>query len=344
MTMMPFVSILIPAYNAEKCIAYTLQSALAQTWAHREIIVVDDGSTDRTLEVARSFEPQGVKVVPQKNQGAAAARNLAYAHSRGDYIQWLDADDLLGAEKVATQIEALGTSPSKRLLLSSEWGLFYHRPEKASFLPSRLWCDLSPIDWLVRKMEGNSYMQTACWLVSRELCEAAGPWDARLSADDDGEYFCRVVLASQEVRFVPQSRVYYRLSGPASMSYIGSSSSKLESQWLSIQLNVGYIRSLEDSPRVHAACRKFIQNWMPYFYPERMDVYRDAGKLCEELGGELEVPHLSWKYSIIRTLFGARLTRTAQRSLPVLRWSWVRAWDRFLFRLTERKAGSPRLV
>jgi len=344
MTMTPFVSILIPAYNAEKCIGYALQSALAQTWEHREIIVVDDGSTDRTLEVARSFEPQGVKVVSQKNQGAAAARNEAYAHSRGDYIQWLDADDLLGAGKVATQIEALGSSPGKRSLLSSEWGVFYHRPEKTSFLPSCLWCDLSPIDWLVRKMGENAYMQTACWLVSRELCDAAGPWDTRLSADDDGEYFCRVVLASKEVKFVPRARVYYRLSGPSSVSYIGNSSRKLESQWLSIQLNVRHIRSLEDSPRVHAACGKFIQSWMPYFYPERMDVYREAGKLCQELGGELREPQLSWKYSFIRRLFGARLARAAQRSLPVLRWSWVRAWDRFLFQITERKAGSPRLV
>lgn len=342
--MKPLVSILIPAYNSEKWIGYTLQSALAQTWPHREIIVVDDGSSDRTLEVARSFEPQGVKVVAQRNQGAPAARNAAYAHSRGDYIQWLDADDLLGADKLALQIAALGAAPSQKLLLSSEWGLFYHRPEKASFRPTGLWQDLTPIEWLLRKMGENSYMQTACWLVSRELCEAAGPWDTRLSADDDGEYFCRVARASDAIRFVPGARVYYRLSGPASMSYIGNSSRKLESQWLSIQLNVDYIRSIEDSPRVRTACRRFIQNWMPYFYPERMDIYGDAEKLCEELGGELLVPRLSWKYSLIKTLFGRRTVRAAQRSLPMLRWCWIRAWDKFLFRVAERKSGFPRLV
>ena len=73
--MKPLVSILIPAYNAEEYIGETLESAVAQTYPHREIIVVNDGSRDRTLEIARSFEPRGVTVVTQQNQGAAAARN-----------------------------------------------------------------------------------------------------------------------------------------------------------------------------------------------------------------------------------------------------------------------------
>jgi hypothetical protein len=80
------VSILIPAYNAQEWIADTLRSALAQTWKAKEIIVVDDGSTDRTLSIARGFESAGVRVFTQKNQGAAVARNAAFAHSRGDYI------------------------------------------------------------------------------------------------------------------------------------------------------------------------------------------------------------------------------------------------------------------
>jgi glycosyltransferase involved in cell wall biosynthesis len=71
--MRPLVSILIPAYNAEKWIAYTVQSALAQTWPCTEIIVVDDGSRDQTLDVARRFASKNVAVVSTQNQGAAAA-------------------------------------------------------------------------------------------------------------------------------------------------------------------------------------------------------------------------------------------------------------------------------
>src|SRR5258707_13697146 len=99
--MKPLVSILIPAYNAEEWIADTLRSAIAQTWARKEIIVVDDGSTDQTLTVARRFESDGVRVVSQKNQGAAAARNTALSFSQGDYIQRLHAADRLATDKIA---------------------------------------------------------------------------------------------------------------------------------------------------------------------------------------------------------------------------------------------------
>src|SRR6266404_9653868 len=125
--MKPLVSILIPAYNAEPWIADTIQSALGQTWARKEIIVVDDGSTDRTLSVARRSASKSVSVVTQKNQGAAAARNKAFEICQGDYIQWLDADDLLSPDKIAKQMEAAEQRQSKRILFSSAWGYFIFR-------------------------------------------------------------------------------------------------------------------------------------------------------------------------------------------------------------------------
>src|SRR5918996_6070506 len=88
----PLVSILIPAFNAQDYIAETLKSAIEQTWEKKEIIVVDDGSRDQTLSVARQFASKTVSVVTQENQGAAAARNKALERCQGDYIQWLDAD------------------------------------------------------------------------------------------------------------------------------------------------------------------------------------------------------------------------------------------------------------
>src|SRR5580658_7551096 len=101
----PLVSILIPAYNSEEWITQTIRSALAQTWPRKEIIVVDDGSKDATVAIARQFEPLGVLVHAQKNQGASAARNKAFSLSHGAYIQWLDADDLLALDKITRQME-----------------------------------------------------------------------------------------------------------------------------------------------------------------------------------------------------------------------------------------------
>ena len=247
--MKPLVSILIPAFNAQEWITDTLHSAVAQTWERKEIIVVDDGSTDQTLAIARQFESDSVRVVTQDNQGAAAARNKAFSLSQGEYIQWLDADDLLAADKIQRQMEAWNQCENRRTLLSSAWGRFLYRYHHAEFVRTALWCDLSPSEWLLRKMGQNLHMQTATWLVSRELTEAAGPWNTMLLGDDDGEYFCRVLLASEGIRFVPEARVYYRASGASSLSYIGRSGKKLDAQWRSMRLHINYLRSLEDSEK-----------------------------------------------------------------------------------------------
>jgi glycosyltransferase involved in cell wall biosynthesis len=330
------VSILIPAYNSEGWIGDSLRSALSQTWNPKEIIVVDDGSTDRTLSVAQEFEADGVRVVTQRNQGAAAARNAAFALCSGSYIQWLDADDLLAPDKIALQAEVLESCGSKRTLMASAWGRFLYRYDRAEFTPTPLWCDLSPAEWLTRKMAENLHQQTATWLVTRELTEAAGPWNTKLLGDDDGEYFCRVLLASDLVRFVPDSRVYYRAAGTGSLSYIGSSNAKLEAQWHSMKLHIGYLRSLEDSPEVRSACIRYLQNWLGFFHPERMDLVENAKLLANELGGELVTPRLSWKYHWLEAAFGLRMAKRAQVVLPAARWALMRSWDKALFKIQNR--------
>jgi glycosyltransferase involved in cell wall biosynthesis len=331
--MAPLVSILVPAYNSQEWIAETIISALAQTWTRREIIVVDDGSTDRTLEVARRFEGDGVRVVTQANQGAAAARNTAYSLCQGDYIQWLDADDVLATDKIDRQVRKLGNGSTSRTLLSGAWAYFIYRRRKARFAPTPLWSDLSPLEWLTRKMAHNLHMQTDNWLVSRELTEAAGPWDTRLWRDNDGEYFCRVILASDGIRFVPEARSYYRAAGFKSVSYIGGSNKKLESLFLSMNLHIRYLRSLEDSERTRSASVTYIGNWLHEFYPYRLDLADQLKRLCAELGGRPDDPHLSWKYDWIVRLFGWKAGRRAQIAMPKLRASARIAWDRAMFGL-----------
>jgi len=338
--MKPLVSILIPAFNSEKWIVATLRSAIAQSWDRKEIIVVDDGSTDRTLAIARQFESDRFRVVTQENKGAAAARNKAFSLSQGDYIQWLDADDLLSPDKIARQMEVLEQFQSKRTLLSSAWGNFFYRYYRAEFIPTALWTDLSPTEWLLRKMGQNLHMQTATWLVSRELTTAAGSWNTQLLGDDDGEYFCRVLLQSDGVRFVPEAKVYYRASGASSLSYIGRSGRKLDAQWLSMKLHIDYLRSLEDSSRARAVCAKYLQNWLVFFYPERLDLVEQMQQRAEELGGKLSVPKLSWKYSWIEPILGVALASRAQVFLRQLKWSLVRFWDKALFRIANRNSSA----
>ncbi len=338
--MRPIVSILIPAYNVERWLADAIRSALGQTWPHKEIIVVDDGSRDRTLSVARQFASRGVSVVTQTNQGAAAARNRALSLSQGDYIQWLDADDVLATDKIAKQMEAAQEHQSKRVLFSSAWGAFMYRVSRAQFCPTPLWCDLSPVEWLLRKMGQNLHMQTATWLVSRELTEAAGPWDTRLSLDDDGEYFSRVVLASDAIRFAPDAKVFYRQPGFDRLSSIDRSDKKLESQFLSMRLHVAYLRSLEESERVRAAAVNYLQTWFHWFFEERPDLVRELEQLAVALGGQLKAPRLSWKYLWIQKLFCWRVATRARKSWNQCKASIIRFWDKALFQLERRNLAT----
>jgi glycosyltransferase involved in cell wall biosynthesis len=331
--MTPLVSILIPAYNAGEWIAQTIDSALAQTWPRKEIIVVNDGSKDNTLAIAQSFASRDVCVISQENQGAAATRNKAFSLCQGDYIQWLDADDLLSPDKIASQMQARERWGTKRTLLSCGWAYFMYRPERAEVRPSPLWADASPAEWLIRKLQYNTHMQTATWLVSRSLTEAAGPWDTRLLGDDDGEYFCRVLRASDGVRFVNEGRVYYRRSGAASLSYLGRSGPKIDAHFISMRLHIDYLLALEDSPRTRAACVNYLQTWLHHFYPERPDIVAEAQRLAARLGGRLEAPHLSWKYEWIRRVFGWAPAKQVQSSSRALKWAFLRSYDRAAFRL-----------
>ncbi len=316
------VSLLIPAFNAERWIGETLQSALAQTWANKEIIVVDDGSTDRTLAIARQCEGRGVLIIAQENAGAAAARNAAYAASQGEYTQWLDADDLLAPDKIERQMARAAELEDSRVLLSGPWATFSRAPVSARFEKTELWNDLSPADWLALKLGRNLHMQTATWLTSRALAEAAGPWDSQMWVDDDGEYFCRVLLQSSGVAFVPEAKVFYRMTDRHRLSLIGLSERKKEAMVESMRRHIAALRSLEDSERVRLACLRYLQTWLGAFHPERPDLVREVEQMASALGGSLTAPRLSWKYAGIRALMGPKAARRAEIFLPHFR-SWL---------------------
>ena len=328
--MADLVSILIPAYNAERWLAGTLLSALAQTWPRVEVIVVDDGSEDGTLAIAKSFERSSVKVVTQPNAGAPAARNRALELAQGTFIQWLDADDLLEPTKISAQMRVAEERADRSLLFSGAFGTFYYRPEKAVFAPTSLWRDLTPIDYFLTRFNHNVYFQTDTWLVSRELCNAAGLWTDFDSPDDDGEYFCRVVARSTGVRFVADARTYYRIGNYGSVAKARSRRAQ-EALFLSKRKSIQHLLSLEDSPRARAACVRLLQDWLPELQQGRDDLVAEARQLAHELGGELQPPALKWKYQPIQWLFGPDAALRASSTLPRLRTLAARRWDRMMY-------------
>ena len=330
--MSELVSILIPSYNAESWIIQTIESALSQTWSHKEVIIVDDGSCDNTLKIAKKYESKLLKVISQENMGANVARNRALEFAQGDYIQWLDADDLLASDKIEKQLLARDCMANPRTLLTSSWAKFYYRYQNAKFTPDSLWRDLDPIEWLMTTFTEVVWMNPATWLVSRKLTELAGPWDERLVRDQDGEYICRVVSKAEMIRFVSDAKSYYRQSNPSSLSR-GLSDKSRESIFLSRSLSIRYLRSLEDSERTRNASLEYIQRCLPYINLENTAILEKANALAYELGGELLHPAPNWKYSIIEKIFGSRMAKNGQCVIATFKTLIFSRWDKLLNRI-----------
>ena len=188
-------------------------------------------------------------------------------------------------------------------------------------------------------MGQNLPMQNSTWLVSRELAEAVGPWDEQLQYDQDGEYYCRVVLASVGTRFVPEARMFHRLTDERRVSYVGNSDKKKESLLRSMKLHIQYLRSFEESERVRKVCLAYLQNWYECFYPERPDLVAELQALAAELGGRLGPPPLRWKYVWMKPVFGWKAAKWAQTVLPQFKASCLRRWDKAMHRLEARQAA-----
>ena len=328
------VSILIPAYNAQEWIAETIQSALAQTWQWKEIIIVDDGSSDATLRVARQYESSTVKVIHQENGGACRARNRALRESQGDYIQWLDADDLLAADKIEQQLTVAESHAAPDVLFSSAWGSFYYRPRKARFRPTPLWRDLDAIEWLVLWQANRWMMHPSTWLVSRRLTDKAGLWDERLARDQDGEYFCRVVALSCFVKFVSESRCYYRT---ANLSGVSNSSSQKawESIIHSMDLTIEHILACENSERTRKACVDRLNKEASFLAANAPDLVDYLYQRITGLGGDSAPKSVSMKYALTRAIIGEKNAR-------ILKWALSRTnrriscgYDRCLAKLSN---------
>jgi glycosyltransferase involved in cell wall biosynthesis len=245
------VSIIIPCHNAGRWLAATIESALGQTWPSCEVILVDDGSTDDSLALARTFEGRGVRVLAQQNRGASAARNRGLEAANGDFIQFLDADDLLAPDKVGLQVAAL-QSGEPGTVAAGPWGVFQGDTAEARFVSEPVWRDLAPVDWLVCSWGGGGMMHPAAWLVPRAVALGAGPWNEALNLDDDGEYFCRVLLRSRGVHFVADARSFYRAhDGPRLSARVGIRAA--ESSFQSCSLKERHLLAVDDSPAARRA-------------------------------------------------------------------------------------------
>jgi len=308
----PLVSIIIPAYNAEKYLAETVTSALNQTWPNKEIIIVDDGSSDNSVEIAKGFANAGVKVFQQKNKGSGATRNKGLAEAKGDYVQFLDADDLLSTGKISDQVNLLIQNPGKVAVCSTVHFFSDADPydgKPSAYEDSFLHDSDNPAEFLSILYGGKdnqgSMIQTNAWLTPMSVIKEAGNWSEFYSPDDDGEFFCRVVLASKGIVYARDCFNYYRKHRYSDNLASSKTVKAMQGKFKSFLLKKDNLLKVSNAPITKKALAHSAMGLAVDAYLVDKKLTDQIIKVIEELGGTDYIPKLGGsKIELLRKMFG----------------------------------------
>jgi len=200
----PLVSIIIPVFNRESLLPKTLQNLVDNRYRPLEVILVNDGSTDNSLKILEEFRDTYeskdlmIKVFDQANQGAPVARNLGYDNSTGEYIQFLDSDDLIDEEKFSLQIKSMKKQKADFGLCDFE---FVYPREKRKIYHSNS-----------KKLKKiiNAVGSFGCGspLLKRELSDKIR-WNEELNRQQDVDYFLKAALLAENIAYVEKPLYYY---------------------------------------------------------------------------------------------------------------------------------------
>lgn len=210
----PRVSVIIPTYNYGNFIVDCVNSVLRQSEKSTEIIVVDDGSTDDTADVLKPFRDR-VKYIFQENRGLSAARNTGLRAATGEFVQLLDADDLLGTEAIAAKVSFLRQNPDVSVAVSP------------NYVFSALGSDGKPIAsgrWPLYRRNLDIHLAYSniapphAFLVRKTVAEQVGYFDETLKACEDYDYWLRAAALGYAPRYCGKGTAVYYRRHPASMS------------------------------------------------------------------------------------------------------------------------------
>jgi glycosyltransferase involved in cell wall biosynthesis len=211
--MLPLVSIIIPCFNASRWLSEAINSCLQQTYPNIEIIVINDGSTDNSLEIIKSFEKQIIwKSIP--HSGGNFARNLGFNLSQGEYIQFLDADDYISPEKIARQVSFLETTQLD--IVYGDWRHKYHLPNGTSFLGDIKISDTQTD--ILESLLGTWWVALAALLYRRNTIISSPGWDEKLFAAQDRDFLISLVMNGAKVGYQPGCYSIYRRYGNVTVS------------------------------------------------------------------------------------------------------------------------------
>jgi glycosyltransferase involved in cell wall biosynthesis len=193
----PLVSVIIPVYNGDKYVEEALASVIAQTYPNIEAIVVDDGSTDASAEIAERFE--GVTVIRKANGGVSSARNRGIEAASGDLLAFLDHDDVHHPDKTARQVAALAAHPTMGFALCHKRYLIEGDPPGWFRGPG----DETPVQGFV----------PSCWMIRRDTFDQVGTFDERFRVGADYDWLARAKDLGVSYVMLPEVLVTYRVHG-----------------------------------------------------------------------------------------------------------------------------------
>ena len=302
----PLVSILIPLYNSQEHISETIESCLNQTYKRIEIIIVDDGSTDSSAKIVQKYanSHNNIRYYRQKNSGAPRARNLAFEKSKGEYIQYLDADDLLSINKISSQIELLKRyNFDPYIVCSSKFSYFKDSLKDAKYFSQPIDRSYdSGIEWLIDAWSGGGFGVIMGWLTHRELIKEVGIWDERLKKNQDGEFFSRVLLSAKRVIMTDDTMVYYRRTGSHSISSSRSRSS-IYSTLESLKKYEENIKRV-DNIKLKEALALGYANFIREYHETHPDITKEAQEEIIKLGFDVDKLPYRGKFGYIVKLTG----------------------------------------
>jgi glycosyltransferase involved in cell wall biosynthesis len=209
---MPLISVIIPAYNGEKTIRETIESVLNQSFKDFEILVINDGSQDATLDIINSIKDFRLKVFSYSNAGQAVSRNRGFSQSSGEFIAFLDADDLWTPTKLEAQLKALQDNPQAAVAYS--WSDFID--EKGQFLRGASRSTLSG-DVYAKLLLTDFLDNGSNPLIRRQALIEVGGFDETLTPAEDWDMWLRLAARYHFV-LVPAPHILYRLSANSESS------------------------------------------------------------------------------------------------------------------------------
>lgn len=216
--MSPLVSIIIPTFNRAHLIGETLDSVLKQTYQNWECIIIDDGSTDSTIDSVTNFINVDnrfrflIRPINRK-KGASTCRNIGLETAAGSFIQFLDSDDIISPDKIAEQMKVLSSQCGLSFAFC-KWGRFSNSTEDVELFDNLpVYQNFSnPIFLLNALIISKGYLPLHSLLFSKKLVDEAGFWDENIGLNDDGEFFSRIVVNFKKAFFISNCNVLYRVS------------------------------------------------------------------------------------------------------------------------------------